>query len=118
MEEKSALEELQYIRKVIEETKKALIFNGLDYIIWGSVIAAALICTYISAIYEIYKYFNPFWIWTILVPVGWIFSFVYGRRKRNKQPIAYAGKLLNALWAASGIAMMIIGICRPLYKSI
>jgi len=35
MDEKTALEEIRFIRSVMEESKKSIVYNGKDYIFWG-----------------------------------------------------------------------------------
>lgn len=117
MEDKTALEELQFIRKVIEESKRSMIYNGVDYILWGIIITIGLVSTYFFTIYEFYKSFSLFWIWAVLVPAGWVFSVYYGIKTKTKQPKTFAGRLLSAVWASAGVAMMIVGFVGPLARA-
>ena len=107
MNENEALEELQFIRKVIEETKKSVVYNGRDIIFWGILVITGMMSTYIFHLAGVY--FNYFWIWVGLIPVGWGYS-VYNRSKiKEKHPATYAGKLFGYVWGAAGVAMTIIG---------
>ena len=111
MNEKTALEELQFIKKIIEETKKAVIYNGKDYIFWSILVMAGMLSTYIFHMSGVH--FNYFWIWVVLIPLGWIFS-IYNRIKlKEKHPSTYSGKLIGAVWTGAGIAMTILGFIGP-----
>ncbi len=111
MNEKTALEELQFIRKIIEETRKSIVYNGKDYIFWGVLVIIGMMSTYIFHVAGIY--FNYFWIWVILIPIGWIYSFYNRRKLKEKHPPTYAGKVIGNVWLAAGIAMTIIGFIGP-----
>ncbi len=117
MEDKSVLEELQFIRKVIEESKRSMIYNGFDYILWGIIVTIGLTTTYFFAVYELYRFFNLFWIWAIIVPIGWVIVFYNSKKNKTKQPKTFAGTLLNAVWISAGIAMMIAGFAAPALRA-
>jgi Ca2+/Na+ antiporter len=107
MDEIKALEELQFIRKVIDETKQNALYSGRDYIFWGILIIVGMMTSYILALNNIHHYY--FWIWVVLIPVGWIFSIMSRRKHRAKNPLTYAGRVISALWTAAGIAISIVG---------
>ncbi len=107
MDEKNAMEELQFIHKVIEEAKKSVVYNGKGYISWGLLVIVGMLSTYIFHIEDIY--FNYLWVWVVLIPIGIIYS-AYDKSKIREKHTTYAGKLLSNVWTASGIAMIILGI--------
>lgn len=107
MDDKTALEELQFIRKVIDETRQSVVYNGKDYIFWGVLVIIGMMSTYILAVNEIY--FKYFYIWLVLISIGWAFSIYNGRKQKGKHPSTFAGKLIGMVWGVSGIAMTIIG---------
>jgi hypothetical protein len=107
MDEKTALEEIQFIRSVMEESRKSIIYNGKDYIFWGVIVIVGMMSTYIFQMTHVY--FNYFWIWVVLIPVGWIYSFYNRRVLKIKFPSTYAGRLMVSIWGSAGIAMTIIG---------
>jgi hypothetical protein len=116
MNEKTALEEIQFIKQMIEEGKRSFVYNGKDYIFWGFIMIAALLSTYIFLLSHIY--FNYFWIWIILVPIGWVFS-IYNRIKyKSKFPATYSSKIISYVWVAAGIAMTIIAFISAFYGKI
>ncbi len=111
MDDKTALEELQFIRKVIDETRQSVVYNGKDYIFWGIIVIIGMMSTYILVINEIY--FRYFYIWLVLIPVGWAYSLYNSKKEKAKNPSTFAGKLIGYVWGVSGIAMTIIGFIGP-----
>jgi len=81
MDENKAMEELQFIRKIIEETKHNVMHNGKDYIFWGVLVIIGMLSQYILILNKIY--FRYFWIWVVLIPIGWAFSIINRKRKRQ-----------------------------------
>ncbi len=73
MDEKTALDEIQFIKKIIEESKITFIYNGMGYIFWGIIVVAGLIVNYFSIIYK--WGISSISIWLIVTSGGWIFSF-------------------------------------------
>jgi len=107
MDEKTALEEIQFIRSVIEESKKSVVYNGKDYIFWGVIVIVGMMSTYLFQTSQVY--FNYFWIWVVLIPIGWMYSLYNRRDHKIKYPTTYAGRLIASVWGAAGIGMTIIG---------
>ncbi|HVO73283.1 MAG TPA: hypothetical protein VMT35_04615 [Ignavibacteriaceae bacterium] len=116
MDEKTALEELQFIRKVIEDTKRNIFYNGRDYIFWGILVIVGMLGMYVLHLSRIY--FNYVWIWAGLISIGWIFSIVARNKSIEKQPSTYAGKILGVVWLSAGIAMTTIGFAGPAFRII
>jgi hypothetical protein len=107
MDEKTAVEELQFIRKVIDETRQSVVYNGKDYIFWGIIVIIGMMSTYILVINEIY--FKYTYIWLVLISIGWAYSLYNSKKQKSKFPSTFAGKLIGYVWGVSGIAMTIIG---------
>lgn len=111
MNDQTALEDLQYIRKVIEDSKRTLVYNGLDYIVWGVLVIIGLVSTYVLV--ESRIYFNYFWVWLALVALGWIFSLVSSNKSKARLPRTFSDRIVSSIWLSSGIAMSIIGFVGP-----
>lgn len=107
MDEKNVLEELQFIRKIIDETRQSIIYDGKEYIFWGVLIIVGMLSMYILIVNEIY--FNYFYIWFVLVSIGWAYSIINGRNQKKKLPSTFAGKIIGNVWGVSGIAITLIG---------
>lgn len=116
MDGNRALEDLKFIRKVIEETKREVVYNGKDYIFWGILVIVGMLAMYIPI--KLRLHFNYFYVWIVLIPVGWLYSF-YSKRKNEKSfPKTYAGKLISSVWFAAGISMTLIGFVGTLSGNI
>lgn len=111
MDENIALEELQFIRKVIEDSKRSVIYNGMHYIVWGILVIAGMCLNYLVLLNHMY--FNYFWIWAGVVVIGWIFSFIYGGKEAERQPRTFALKIVNSVWFATGVGMTVLGFIGP-----
>jgi hypothetical protein len=107
MDEKTAMDELQFIKKVIEDTKKSMTYNGLDYIVWGILVIAGMLIQY-GALLSHY-YFNYFWVWSVLIPAGWAFSIYNGKNKKEKLPRTFTGRIIAYVWGATGVGMTLLG---------
>ncbi len=108
MDEKQALQELNYIKEIMHDSRKAFVENGIGYIVWGILIVLGLISSYIIVVYNIKNIYGLNWI--ILVAVGWLFSIIGSKKERRKRKATtFAEKILGAVWFSSGVAMTIIG---------
>jgi hypothetical protein len=54
-------------------------------------------------------YFNFFWIWVVLIPLGWAFSIYNGKSKKEKLPRTFAGRIIASVWGAIGVGMTLLG---------
>jgi hypothetical protein len=109
MQESTAQEELSFIKKIMEDSRRIIVDDGLDFIFWGIVASAGLIITYSLIITEKWEYIK--WTWIVLIAIGWIFSISRGIKRGNKRTaLTFTGKILSVTWAASGITMTIIGL--------
>lgn len=109
MQESTAQQELSFIKKIMEDSRRIIVDDGLDFIFWGIVASTGLIITYLLIITEKWEYIK--WTWIVLIAIGWIFSISRGiKREKKKTAFTFTGKILSATWAACGITMTIIGL--------
>jgi len=117
MENQDIQEELAFIKKIIEDSRKVVVDDGLDMIFWGFIVTIGLILTYIFAQIELYSW--TFWIWPIIVAIGWIFSWYNSiRLKRKSKTKTFSSKILGAVWLSCGIGMTVIGFAGILSGAI
>jgi len=107
MDEKNALEDIQFIRKIINESKRSVIYSGKDYIFWGILVFIGMLATYIFV--NVHFYFNYIWVWVVLIPIGWGYSLYNRARQKVKYPSTFVGKIISAVWGAAGVGMTLIG---------
>jgi hypothetical protein len=59
-------------------------------------------------------YFNYGYIWAVLIPIGWIYSFYNRKKYQNKEVRTFCTKIIGTVWGATGAGMTIIGFLGPL----
>ena len=101
--------EISQIKKIMEDSRRILIDDGLGFIVWGSLVCAGLILTYFSVM-EIVEWNITSIAWIVLIGSGWIFTFFQVRKeKKERKAVTFAGKVAAAIWGSAGITMTIIG---------
>lgn len=108
--------ELEFIKNIIQDSRKKVEDSGLSGVIWGSLVVIGIMANYFSGLYHNWDY--ALYIWGILLISGWIYSYLKFRNiKKNNIPETFGLKVQNALWRASGIVMTIIAIiCSIQFK--
>ena len=113
METIQAQEELAFIRKVMEDSRSSYIDDGKPKILWGAIVAAAMLYTYIQALADTDLYVG--WVWLGLSAFGWGYIFWYkSKREKEQRTKTYTGKIIGAIWGGCGLAigltvMLVIG---------
>ena len=108
MDNKTAIEELSYIKEIMQDSRKTFVYNGYDYIFWGIIIVIGLLSSYISLVEHLD--INISIIWIALIVIGWVFSIimsVIGKKKRKAS--TFAGKIIGGVWFSAGVTMTLIG---------
>ncbi|MGH8129032.1 MAG: hypothetical protein ACRETC_11850 [Gammaproteobacteria bacterium] len=104
----SATEDLAYIRRIMEQTRRAVALRGDGFIVWGIVVLLGLLGNYIFI-----RIVPPGWawgaLWGVLIVVGWAITlFRVHRRIRSERVSTPAGRMLGAVWLACTIALVVI----------
>jgi hypothetical protein len=103
-------ESLLLISKTIEETKQRFQENGHIIILWGVITFTVFASQYILSVLGLYKVFDIIWT-TILFPLGAIYTFIYIRKKVNRNlPRTIITRLLETMGWALGANLMILGL--------
>jgi len=113
---------MDIINKMINNAKNKLADDGVLFIFWGWLVIAAAMINYVTIKLNIvYGY----WAWGILMPLGGIFSAIYGIKQKKKQTVrTYVDSYLGYLWSAFGIGLVITLVCgsqfgiKPTYFSL
>lgn len=101
--------ELSVIKKIMEDSRSAVLNNGWHYIFWGIIVSAALLTNYVMAIMKIAVTYQGM-MWFILMTSAAITGTIIERYADKKRKVkTFAGKLLSSLWIAGGIAMFMFG---------
>lgn len=96
------------IRRLMEDSQRAVRENGIHYLAWGALTAAALVATYLLAGAGAASAIG--WVWMVAIALGWTISIAVGRRQRSEAPVrTLAGRLLGAIWVGCGITLTLLG---------
>ena len=102
-------ESMDIINKMINNAKNKLADDGFLLIFWGWLVVIAAMGHYFALRLNI---MHSEIIWAVLMPLGGIFSFIYGRKQdKNNSAKTYVGSYLGYLWGAFGIALLITLVC-------
>lgn len=121
MNTNQAESELSVIKKIMEDSRRINIDNGIHYIFWGVLVTVALLANYIMLLTKTSGNYVGL-MWLILMVSGGIIDGIIGRKQVRSQKVqTYAGNILGSLWFASGVSMFIFGFLGPItgaYNSI
>lgn len=106
-EEKNALDELLFIKKVIEDSRKVVVDNGIGFIVWGILITIGMILGYVKFLLNLQ--FDYIWAWAVIISAGWIFSYFQFYKKNNTKVKTFAGRIIGTLWFSFGVSMSVAG---------
>jgi hypothetical protein len=108
MEKQQAELEINMIKKIMDDSRKIVIDDGIGYIVWGVLVMIGHLATYYAIMEKMYNYIG--WIWIILIGAGWVYSIVVNIRKEARRKVkTMAGKILGGVWISAGISMTVIG---------
>jgi len=117
METQQAQTELSVIKKIMEDSRKLNIDNGIHYIFWGVLVTFSLLVNYIMLLNGTSgKYIGLMWM--VTMSLGAITDVFIGRNQERKSRVkTFAGKMLGSLWFASGISMFMFGFIGTMTKA-
>jgi hypothetical protein len=110
MERIDAQQELAFIKKVIQDSRRVAVDNGIDYIVWGVLVSLGMFLTVAILLFKLEHRFGN-WIslalWILVMGSGWIFSLIrHLRSSANERVRTMSGTILSMLWLACGITIM------------
>jgi hypothetical protein len=101
--------EISEIKRIMNDSRRILIDDGLGFIVWGILVFFGLLGSYLSVLRVIDWGISGIG-WMVLIGGGWIFTFFQVRRERkNRKAVSFAGKIAGAIWGSAGVTMTIIG---------
>jgi hypothetical protein len=113
MNEKEAKENLEMIRRMIEETKKGVAYSGHIYIFWGVIVLIAVLINYVLVFSRLYQYI--FISWLALMVLGFAYSVYHGVTREKKAKVTtFPDKAIGYTWFGCGVTLMILGFVAPL----
>ncbi len=108
MTKETIQDDLAFIKKIVEESRKNVCNSGDHLIVWGILVSIALVISWFLALNNISG--TAEWIhWGVVIASGWLFELIYNRKVDRKKSIrTYAEKVDGFMWLSIGITMTII----------
>lgn len=101
-------EELAFLRKIITDSRRSVVDNGMTFIVWGVLVTIGVGAIYVELLSNSWKWSG--WVWLVCIAGGIAYSIYHGARE-VKQPVRpFVDKLLGRLWSALGISMAIVAV--------
>lgn len=108
MTELNAQQELAFIKKVMEDSRRIICDDGKSFIFWGILISIGMLVTYLKIAMDWGVHLG--WFWPVLIGFGWIVTiYVEVRADKKRSSKTFAAKILGSVWISCGIAMTILG---------
>lgn len=109
--------EILFIKKIMRESRSATLDNGKYYILWGLIASFSCIASYINS--NVKTEYNGNFIWLPLMAAGWIISIYWGFKDSRKEKNKTLGKkVINGVWAAVGLAALVLIVPGQISHSI
>ena len=117
METKNAELELSLIKKMMEDSRRLNIDNGIHYIFWGILVTIALLINYAMVLLKVPGNYIGL-AWFILMLSGALIDGIIGRRQSKSSKVTtFTSRIMGSLWFASGIAMFMYGFLGVISKA-
>ena len=101
----SADEELQYIRKIIADSRAAFVEDGMPYIWWGLIVALGMGLTYLSVVTQRELYVGYVWLGLVLFGWGTIIYYMVQKKKQPEHAKSFVDRIQGSIWGACGTAL-------------
>lgn len=109
--------EILYIKKVMEDSRRAMAENGIGYITWGVLVVIGIIFNYLRLINV--SDINPLFTWIAVIGAGWIITFISIKKERKTiQASSLGNQVLGGIWLSAGLVMTTIGFIGSASKII
>ena len=108
-----ALADLAYIKRILEDSEKVFVENGVENILWGTMVAVGQMITYFLVRQEkscVIGNSMPIVIalWAITLVVLWaLIVLLYRRHFRKNRVKTFAERMFVSIWTGTGIAIAI-----------
>ena len=103
MTEQNAIQDLAYIRQVMEQTRRYTAAKGVFFVLWGTIVSLALVATWFQWVGVISG--TNYELWIIAMLVGWGLTLYFARRQQDAGAVPHNAHLIGMNWTAVGLAM-------------
>ena len=117
MEENNIQEDVQYIKRMIENNQRTLVDNGLSYIINGLIVAIGIPLTILMG-YNGFGNYIPY-VWLLLIAVMISANLIANKKIEKKNRVkTFGSELFAAVWGACGLSIIVIFILSAVVSPI
>ncbi|MFI5202001.1 MAG: hypothetical protein ACHQNE_06415 [Candidatus Kapaibacterium sp.] len=95
-------EELQFIRKIIAESRTTFVEDGAPYIWWGLIVAIGMGVNYLSVLLQRDLYAGFIWLGLILAGWGTTLYYVLQKKKQAARAKSFLDRIAGAIWGTCG----------------
>lgn len=107
-------ESLEVIQRMILTAKNDLEDDSFYFLLWGWLVFIASLANYVLMYIE---YDNSYISWAILMPLGGLISFIYGRNQnKNKKVKTYIDELMGYVLIAFLVSLFIVLFSQAMLK--
>ena len=103
MTHQDAADDLAYIRRVMEETRRYTAAQGVFFVIWGVAMTAAILLTWLQITGSLGG--SNYAVWAITMFLGWVTTMYFAWRQQRDSVAPHQARLIGMNWTAVGIAM-------------
>lgn len=114
--------ELQVIRKIMQDSRNAVVDKGWHYIYWGVIVTIILFINYMMILNNVSMHSQGMLWFISMVSASFVEQIITRKIQKNEKMMNFSGRLLGTLWGISGICMFIFafagtlsGAYNPLY---
>lgn len=112
MEAKQVQQEIQFIREMIEKTKRSAAESGTVFIIWTIFLILPVLGMYALVYLEYFQLIGLNWV--VFIAVGGIFTFIHSLKQNRKQKVkTYTKVAVDSIWMACVFAFILLGFIFP-----
>jgi len=119
MDRDQALEDLQVIRRMIDETKKATMYSGDQLILWGVLALVATALTHLFVTLRWFPYIGL--VWLLFVLSGWTGAVFLIKKERKRAEVnPFIGRLTGITWMSCNIGVLLftlLGVFTEIYDA-
>jgi hypothetical protein len=108
MSDRSAQEDLEMIRRLMQQGRATVRAGAPHYVVWGLLVTAALVTEWARArgLVDV----DSLWVWAGLMGAGWAASLIVGARSARNAPVRTAGgRTLMGIWVGTGVTLTLAG---------
>jgi hypothetical protein len=106
MTQHDALQDLAYIRQVMEQTRRYTAAKGVFFVIWGVAVSLSLLLTWLQIERVIGG--SQWLIWIPATFIAWGLTLWFAWREHHSSAAPHHAHLIGMNWTAIGVAMMAI----------